>query len=241
MIVSHKHKYIFVALPLTGSTAISHELRLNYDGQPILKKHSTYQDFLKTASSEEKEYFVFSCIRNPLDSAVSLYFKYLTDHKHKFTDPKRLQKQRGLVSYLSRRTFQFVRETQPDFAAYFKRTYRTPYNNWSSLSHRDFDFVIRFEHLQDDFAQSLRRMGLEPKRPLPQVNSTAKKNRDWVTYYTPDAIGHAKWVFGPFMQEWGYEFPPEWGDAKISRWEQWQFNLLNVFRTLYWRHLRFRI
>jgi hypothetical protein len=241
MIISHKNKYLFVALPQTGSTAISHELRLNYDGEPILTKHATYEDFCKIATPEEKKYFVFSCIRNPMDYTVSQYFKYLTDHKHKYTDPDRVRKVRGVVGHLFLARFHFVHEAQPDFAAYFKKYYRTPYNNWSSLSHKDFDYIIRYERLQDDFAQALRRMGLEPKRPLPQINDTAKKKCDYVSYYTPDTIAHAKRIFGPFMREWGYEFPPEWGENKISPWNRFQFNFLNLFRTLYWKYLRYRI
>ncbi|MBI4787795.1 MAG: hypothetical protein HY782_12185 [Chloroflexi bacterium] len=241
MIISHKHKYLFVELPRTGSTAISRELRLNYDGEAIMVKHATYADFLKTAGAEEKQYFVFSGIRNPLDDAVSLYFKYVTDHKHKWTNPDRLQRSRGLVSLLSLRQFRFVQQQQPDFATYLKRFYRTPYNNWSALSHKDLDYIIRFEHLQSDFAEAIKRIGLELVRPLPQVNTTEKKNRDYLAYYTPEARAHARRVFGPFMQQWGYEFPPEWGNGQISRWDELQFNFFNIFRTLYWKYLRFRI
>ena len=241
MIISHKHKYVFVALPQTGSTAISLELRQNYAGEKILIKHATYEDFLKVATPEEKAYFVFSCIRNPLDYAVSQYFKYVTDHKHKYTDPKRAHRLRGIVAQLYRQRFEFVRQEQPTFAEYFKKYYRTPYSNWSSLSHKDFDFIIRFEHIQDDFAEALRQIGLEPLRPLPHTNSTAKKNHDYLKYYTPDIIAHAKWVFGPYMKQWNYEFPPEWGNTEVEPLNQLQFNFLNVFRTMYWKYLRNKI
>tara|TARA_R110002124_G_scaffold175649_1_gene343464 strand:- start:41 stop:211 length:171 start_codon:yes stop_codon:yes gene_type:complete len=56
MIISHKYKYLFVEVPHTGSTSISEELVANYDGHPILKKHSQYIDFLRQASKEEKDY-----------------------------------------------------------------------------------------------------------------------------------------------------------------------------------------
>ncbi len=57
MIISHKHKYLFVELPRTGSTAIYEELCQHYDGTQILFRHATYDDFLKVASEEEKKYF----------------------------------------------------------------------------------------------------------------------------------------------------------------------------------------
>ena len=72
MIISHKYKYLFVELPLTASTAVSKELRENYDGESILYKHATYHEFLKIASPEEKKYFVFSGMCNPLDMELHL-------------------------------------------------------------------------------------------------------------------------------------------------------------------------
>ncbi|MBI5030580.1 MAG: sulfotransferase family 2 domain-containing protein [Chloroflexi bacterium] len=241
MIISHTHKYVFVALPQTGSTAISHELRQQYGGEKILFKHATYENFLKIATPEEKEYFVFSCVRNPLDYAVSQYFKYVTDHKHKYTDPDNLKRLRGIVAQMYRQRFEFVRQQQPTFPAYFKRYYRTPYSNWSSLSHKKFDFIIRFERLQQDFAEALQRIGIEPVRPLPRTNPTRQKSQNFLSYYTPDIREHAKWVFGPYMKQWGYEFPPEWGETRISSWNQLQFDFFNAFRIVYWKYLRNRI
>jgi hypothetical protein len=242
MIISHKYKYLFVELPRTGSTAISEELCDIYDGQSILQKHATYFDFLKTAGPEEKEYFVFSCIRHPLDDAVSHYFKYKTDHKGNFTDPKRqIKRQRGLVGKLNQRIFNFLQSTEADFPTFFMKYYRLPYNNWASLSHKEFDFIIRFENLVDDFAKALHLIGIEPVRPLPVINRTGKREKTYLSYYTPETIGRAKRVFSPFMKQWGYEFPPEWGETSISWWNQLEFDFFNLFRNMYWRYLRFRI
>jgi hypothetical protein len=86
LIISHQHRYLFVELPRTGSTAIRHELRELYDGTPILHKHSTYDEFRRQASVAELQYFVFSTVRNPLDDAVSRYFKLKTDHNLRFSN-----------------------------------------------------------------------------------------------------------------------------------------------------------
>ena len=132
MIISHKYHYVFVQLPRTGSTAIAHELRENYAGESVLKKHSTYQDFLVNASPAEKNYFVFSGIRNPLNDAVSHYFKCKNDHKGNFTDPKRVARRTGLVSRLDFEIYDYLAKTDADFPTFFLRFYRTPYNNWAS-------------------------------------------------------------------------------------------------------------
>jgi hypothetical protein len=241
MIISRKHRYLFVELPRTGSTAISRELREYYDGTPILQKHATYNDFLNIASPEEKKYFVFAGIRNPLGDAVSLYFKLESGHHRIWTDPAKVKRSRRLADYVRSRMFRYVNETKADFPTYFKKFYKVPYNTWSDLSHRQFDFIIRFENLQEDFADALRLIGIEPKRPLPIANKTNKPEKDYLSYYTPDIIPVAKRVFGPYMKQWGYTFPPEWGDDSNSWWNEMEFMFINFFRRFYWRYLRARI
>ena len=241
MIISHKFKYLFVALPLTGSTAISKELCEQYDGVSILDYHATYLDFLRVATEEEKKYFVFSGIRNPLDVAVSTYFKYKQDHKGWFTNPEKLKQDNMIVRLKKKVEFGFVQKNDPDFATFFKRFYAVPYNNWSSLSHKNIDYIIRFENITNDFAQGLRLIGIEQKRPLPVSNKTSVKENNYLTYYSPEIIPRAKRVFGPFMQEWDYEFPAEWGDASISAWTYLEFYFVNIFRNFYWKHIRHRI
>ena len=60
MIISHVHRYLFVELPHTGSSAVSRELREHYAGTQILYKHARYAEFLRSCSAEERDYFVFS-------------------------------------------------------------------------------------------------------------------------------------------------------------------------------------
>ena len=94
MIISHQHRYLFVELPHTASTAIRRELLANYDGSSILHRHATYIDFERIASPDERSYFVFSCIRNPLDVAVTLY------HRLRGTNLHSLEKRRGGRDFL---------------------------------------------------------------------------------------------------------------------------------------------
>ena len=238
MIISHTHQYLFVELPRTGSTAISAELCELYDGQSILHKHATYYDFLKMASPHERTYFVFSGIRSPLDDAVSLYFKYKTDHRRRYTNPKKIAKRNWLLRFFFDARYRFIKDAEADFPTYFRRYYRVPFNNWSGLSHKQFNFVIRFENLSADFEKALRMIGIEPKRPLPAANPTAGRKKDYLAYYTPEAARHARRIFGPFMKEWSYEFPAEWGDAAIPWWSEVEYRFLNVFRNAYWRFFR---
>jgi len=237
------------------------ELVAQYNGVKILQKHSTYFDFLKVASEVEKRYFAFSSIRSPLDDAVSHYFKIRSDHHGRYTDPIRRKyrvgntgseyvrstglnrqgrqpQRRSLREQADNRKFDYVSGHDADFSTFFRRYYWLPYDNWSRLSHRDLDFVIRFEHLQDDFAAALGRIGLDLKRPLPVINKTEAKTGDHLDYFTPETIPRAKRVYGPYLRQWGYGIPPGWGSWPRQRWDDALFNMLAVPRTLYWRHIR---
>lgn len=239
VMISHEHRFVFVELPRTGSTAIRHELRDTYGATPILHKHATYQEFLRRATPEEKKYFVFSGIRHPLDDAVSLYFKLRTDHKSKRTDPDRAPKNRRLLYRLrDDAMFRYIQRDDADFSTFFLKFYRLPFDTWASLSHRDFDYVIRFERLADDFAAALRRIGIEPVRPLPVVNRTSSRDRDWSTYYSSAAQRRARRVVGPYMERWGYEFPASWSVEPPSRVHHIQYEVFSFFARIYWRFLR---
>ena len=54
-----------------------------------LRKHALYSSFLKVASDEEKNFFVFTSIRNPLDKLVSIYIRIKNNHRDRYT--KRLE------------------------------------------------------------------------------------------------------------------------------------------------------
>jgi sulfotransferase famil protein len=237
--ISHEHRFVFVELPRTGSTAIRHELRDMYGARPILHKHATYEEFLRRATADEKRYFVFSGIRHPLDDAVSLYFKLRTDHKSRHTDPDRAPKHRRLLNRLrDDAMYRFIQQPDADFATFFLRFYRLPFDTWASLSHRRFDYVIRFERLSEDFEQALRRIGIEPLRPLPVINRTSSRDRDYSTYYTPEAQRRARRVLGPYMERWGYEFPASWELPPPSRFHRLQYQAFSFFARIYWRFLR---
>jgi hypothetical protein len=260
MIISRENRYVFVELPRTGSTAVQKELLHNYAGERILQKHATYRDYLRQASDDEKRFFAFSSIRNPLDDAVSRYYKLKTDHHGRYTDPIRLKyrvgrlgaerlrvgefpenrklRRRSLHERLENRKYRSIRDDDLDFSTFFLRFYRAPYDNWSRLDHERLDYVIRFENLEEDFTTVLEMIGLEPKRPLPRLNRTAERPGTFVDEYSPAAIRRATWVFGPYMERWGYELPAGWEDASIHPSSRLAFRALAAPRRLYWQRLR---
>jgi hypothetical protein len=237
MVISHKYRYLFIEIPLTASWAIRHELVEYYDGEPILHKHASYPEFERIASPAEKEYFTFAAIRNPLDVAVSSYFKLKTNHKKAFTDSQALEL--GLVDKSDVEKYHFIQEQDADFDTFFGRYFRRPYANMIDNSVPNLDFVIRFEDLQEGFSEALRLLNLPQVRPIPVMNKTRSREANWQTYYGPVAVDQAKHIFGPYMQRWGFAFPPEWGRVEISPWDELRYKSLAQVRKLYLTKVRY--
>lgn len=240
MIISHKYKYLFIEIPLTGSWAIHHELCNHYDGSPILHKHATYPEFLRISNEDEKKYFVFATIRNPLDECVSGYFKFITDHKNAFSDAD-ISLELNLIDYTDLYSYQRLKSLDADFESSFMspRIWERPYSNMIEISYDYIDFVIRYESLSNDFEEVLRILGIHQIRPLPVVNKTQGRESDWTSYYTPQMIEKAKVIYGPFMEKWGYEFPSTWGEHKVSWRKNFEFQIVNQMKKLYLIHLRY--
>ena len=85
----------------------------------------------------------------------------------------------------------------------------------------------------------LRRLGIAPVRPLPARNVTPGKDPDFLRYYTPRAAQRARWVFGPYMEEWGYELPEAWASRPVPATARVYLHFARWFRRLYWTNFRY--
>ncbi len=237
MVISKEHRYLFIEIPYTASWSIRNELILFYGGQPILHKHATYPEFARIASENELGYFKFAAVRNPLDVTVSRYFRLRTNHNWNYAFPEIGS---GLLSDESdRNKYRQVISRNITFEEFFHRYQRRPYNSILSLSEKHIEFVIRYERLQDDFSAVLDMLGLTQIRPIPQLNKTAKREKDWCNYYTRTIIPQAWRQFGPFMRRWDYDFPNSWGKYSFSQWDELRYRLYALGQKVYWRYFRY--
>jgi hypothetical protein len=208
MIISDRHKYLFLEMPYSASTATSKELIEHYNGRLVFnERHAPYAQFLQIATPEQRKYFVFAGIRNPLDTIVTTYLKSV---------------RKGLLP------------KSTDFSTYFTNTYSLPYVNFVSMSARYVDFFIRFESLQTDIEECLKKMGVEQIQPLPSRNRTSEKSKHFLEYYTPDIIPRVQRVLGPYMAEWGYSFPSEWPDHNVSKISTSLYALTKILKINWW-------
>ena len=212
MIISHKFKYVFIQNARTASTSMGKELRLNYAGEKILKKHSLYSEFLKKASEEEKQYFVFTGQRNPLDQLVTLYFRYKyrpIENIKKNTTKQTLQDLRARTRIKKSR---YIREHDLSFVQFFQkyRSFRLDRSHLK-LEKEHMNFIYRYENLQQDFSAILNAIGIEQIRPLPQHSKkTTGKDKDFYQYYTPEIQRRVQILFGRSFKSMGYAFPSHW-------------------------------
>jgi hypothetical protein len=235
MIISDRYKYVFVEQPLTASTAIASELVRYYGGREILSKHSNYSDFLSVASKQERDYAVVIGARNPLDQVVSGYQKLKVNHSNAYDNPAAFEENGGWISKHRRKMFRYVHADGHEFEDYFRKYFGKPRVKVSQFlwSPSAYDFIIRFERLQQGFAEFLKFIRAEQVRELPVVNKTAGK-RDFLSYYSSPAIrASAVYACGPLMTAWGYEIPPDWPERRMPARSKWQFRLVNlVARTV---------
>ncbi len=75
MIVSHRHGYVYLACPKTGSSTTQEILRDHYDGKLLLNANGYYMVHNRDIPSRYKELFVFSTVRNPYPRMVSLWWE----------------------------------------------------------------------------------------------------------------------------------------------------------------------
>lgn len=233
MIISHKHKFLFIGLPFSASSAITKELNLQYEGKPYLKKHSLYNDFRKRATQEELNYFVFAVLRNPMETVVTAYLKMKENTKGIFTNPLLYKENGGHITINQRKKFKFIQKNEANFEEYFLKFYTKPYDNFSRFTIKYCDFIIRYENIQNDYILALTKAGVKNPRPLPFENKTNNKEKEIESYYTPKIKKRAISVFGPFFKKYKYSFPKEWGAVRISKINIIKFEILGFLRVVY--------
>lgn len=226
MIISHEHKFVFIEIPHTGSHSISHELTELYGGKAIIRKHGNVSQFLKNAARDEKRYFKFATVRNPLDYMVTSYQKLKNNHKGQFTNPDKLIKNGGHITKTHLAQFEFVHNQNGSFKGYLERFYDSLYNNWFLVGNHHLNYVMKFENLQGEFAHVLKMIGVEQTRSLPHINPTANK-KSYKDYYDESLKEIVLKNFGPFMQKWSYELPNGWGWDEIPLSSKLRFSLLD--------------
>lgn len=168
--ISHKYKFIFVHVEKTGGNSIQSVLRKYSEDKLVLNnkkkglgggfeletknlninKHSTIKDYYSELNKEKfKDYFKFTCVRNPWDRAFSWY---------NFMLGRGVVKNKNLKSFLKEQEL--------------------PNNQFDAISINDkiaVDFIMKFENLEEDFKKVCDQIGIHREKP-PHLNKTEHKH-----------------------------------------------------------------
>jgi chondroitin 4-sulfotransferase 11 len=180
MAIDHKNKFIFIHIPKTAGTAIEEALGFNVEklhkkkynikhGTPTDDKYVDYWD----------EYFTFTCVRNPWDRFVSLYFFELEYELHNRAASKR----RKLIKKLGPEGFlQYTKE----YHHTFDNSYHNHGNqiNWFEEKYK-YNYVMRYENLESDFNIICQKLNLKDVK-LKHINKSQHKH--YIEYYDQESI-----------------------------------------------------
>jgi len=206
MIVSLEHRFIFAAIPKTGTHAVRRALREHMGSQDmeqvglfvqrklpipelaeIRHGHLTLQQVRRHLSAEDFDgFFKFAFVRNPFDRFVS-YCAFMTRAQGQFErDPKGVM--RHFLANPPARHILF----QP------QHTFVTdPDRNLLS------DDLGRVEEMQQSYDRIATRIGI-PSQPLEKVNASSR--RDDRQYYDQPLIDGVARLYSRDLELFGYEF-----------------------------------
>ena len=207
MIISSLHKFLFVAIPKTGTHSVRQALREHMGPQdleqvglfvqkkfpvPELAKlqhgHLTLRQIRPYLRPEEwRSLFKFAFVRNPFDRFIS-YCAFMTRAQGDFErDPQRVMRH-------------FLFEAPPHGHLLFRPQHSFVTDADGSLLS---DQIGRVEQMQQSYDQIAERIGI-PSRPLDKVNATSR--RAYRDYYDQQLIDGVAQVYARDLELFGYQF-----------------------------------
>lgn len=207
MIISHQHRFIFAAVPKTGTHSVRQALREHMSEADIeqvglfVNKRFPYEQLaairhghlslgqVRPYVGEEifTGYFKFAFVRNPYDRFVS-YCAFMTRDTDVFQrDPQAVM-------------HHFLFAQPPEQHILFQPQHTVLADGDGSLLT---DMVGRVEDMQASYDAICARIGI-PSRALDQVNSS--KRGDWRRYYNEELKGGVARRYALDLELFGYEF-----------------------------------
>lgn len=179
--IDHEHKVIFVHIPKTGGTSIERVFGHQQDIPSHIKHLAGHEIESLLGKDTCRSYFKFTFVRNPWERMVSWwhYFMQLTSNELKIYTLDDM-----------------LREAETHH--FFQ-----PHEFW--LRDFTFDFIGRYERLQQDFSEISRQLNL--KTELPWINQTYHGH--YSRYYTEENRLRIQQKEATVINQFGYEFESE--------------------------------
>ncbi len=141
MIISHKRKYVYIAIPRTGSNSVASWLMAYADGEQLDFHHSW------KVPRQYHDYTIFTVVRNPYERLFSFWWFYCKDEKR---PNKYLNKNTTFSEFIDYLTT-YIYDTQFDVPEqnYHQYYYRTISYAWRYFKIEDIIFTIPLKLLSD--------------------------------------------------------------------------------------------
>jgi len=198
MRISHKYKYIFIAVPKTGSESVRAALNpvsdIKSNGETLYHYHKTYASALKDFDYT-KDYKCFGFGRNPWSRAVS-FWKHIVKSAQ-YDTPYGRQARSKLKS---------GKNCDKNFKSFVLNSgLINPCTHWLSSDGKNIDinFTGKIENLTEDFNKICDKIGIPPQQ-LPHVNKT--KHKHYTEYYDDETKQIVAEKYAKDIEYFGYEF-----------------------------------
>jgi hypothetical protein len=211
MLISHKHKFITIDIPKTGSrstrTALQPQNVIDIVGEPRgvrFRQHGTAEEAFSGFQKERwdfDDYFKFSIVRNPWNR----YFSFLTYYKTKI---KHYQETKGTLNENQERQKKFIlnfsngRTDLQMLTNIIKNS--LPQKKYLINSNGDvvMDQIGQLENIENDFVKFCKNVGILPIAKFKHENKSSVKNISKHDIYTQELIDMVaekeKWVINKF-------------------------------------------
>lgn len=204
MIVSHELKYVYIAVPKTGSSTMNDLLTWRFAGKYVAPHHLT------VIPKECKDYFVFTVVRNPYSRIRSLWKHARRHSNHRLHDVAVTQEFREFCLWHANRAIEPNVQSQSIEYSYWSDSFDLDRFNGREPSQLDFlselymHDVLKMESLETDFGR-LPFANHSPARPVGVFNRDpdGRNTIDDCEMDGPTARAIHEWAWADFM-EYGY-------------------------------------
>jgi len=197
MRISHKHKFISISIPKTGSTSIRYALDKFSDQESVSNGHDTFYDHSTYSRLKERldyidDYFVFAFVRNPWDRLVSQwnYINRFAQSGDNLNYKKHCAKMLESIDSFS----QFLKS---------KHTIKQCLNWVQYQNCIGVNYVGKMETMQEHFNVVCDKIGI-PRQQLPHKNAT--KHKHYTEYYDNETREIVAQKYAKDIEYFGYEF-----------------------------------
>ena len=205
MRISHKHKFVYIAIPKTGSTSVRSALNDYTDITSVGDRNSPYlhhvtADVLKKHFDEKKwnwdDYFKFTFVRNPWEREVSNY-EYKRKSKYMWEKYKHGSKQHYQECCRLFERYPTFKSSVMDTGFSYDRFYMD--DNDNDL----LDFVGKCEDMQINLDFICDKLQI-PKIILEHKNKS--KHKHYSEYYDEESKKHIENLHSNAIKRFKYEF-----------------------------------